>query len=594
MSRESVGKKSRHRDRSRPALRVIAGVLLIALATIPFQSRADTVASLLGNFTINQFCGVNLTDDSVKVHYAVVFGQLPALRELHLADANGDGVTSQAERDAYAQRLAPEFASKLTLLIDGLAVPLRLTHWRSSLPAEQGGFSLRLDADFTGSLPSAATTGTHHFNFSNQNFDGRFGWHEIVVQAVPSIQVFDTNAFNTSLTSGLTQALQALPSSGPLDERAVHLSFTRGAAPAGLALLGPRPGESQVQIQAATPTAGSGEGEWLQRQTRGLVQLISAPHVEPRVKLLALLAAFALGALHALSPGHGKTVVGAYLVGSRGTPKHAAFLGFTVTLTHTLGVFALGFATLFASRFIVPERLFPILSLISGLIVLGMGIILLAQRWRGAMIALARLPRIAYYHSHSSTPGMAVASGPIEDPALYHHPHADHDHGHHDHDHHSHGRGEHVHGNRHHHHDVSYGAEHGHRDGPDGSLTHSHGGSMHSHGPPGADGREVTWRSLLALGISGGLVPCPSAMVLLLTAVALNKTLYGMLLVVGFSFGLALTLTAVGMAFLYARTRLRRPSAKARWPHLLPVLSAGVITAVGLMLCFGALQSARL
>ena len=114
---------------------------------------------------------------------------------------------------------------------------------------------------------------------------------------------------------------------------------------------------------------------------------------------------------------------------------------------------------------------------------------------------------------------------------------------------------------------------------------------MHSHLPPGASGEEITWRSLLTLGISGGLVPCPSAMVLLLAAVALNKTAYGMLLVVAFSVGLALTLTAVGLAFLYARNLFRGPRADARWPQLLPVFSAGLITVLGLGLCFAALRS---
>jgi ABC-type nickel/cobalt efflux system permease component RcnA len=116
---------------------------------------------------------------------------------------------------------------------------------------------------------------------------------------------------------------------------------------------------------------------------------------------------------------------------------------------------------------------------------------------------------------------------------------------------------------------------------------------MHSHLPPGSDGIEVTWRSLLALGISGGLVPCPSAMVLLLAAVALNKTAYGMLLVLGFSVGLAVTLTGVGLAFLYARSRFPRPGVSARWPLLLPVASAAAVALLGVVLCFGALQSAR-
>jgi nickel/cobalt transporter (NicO) family protein len=187
----------------------------------------------------------------------------------------------------------------------------------------------------------------------------------------------------------------------------------------------------------------------------------------------------------------------------------------------------LGFATLYASRFIVPERLFPILSLISAVLVLGMGIVLLVQRSRAARQALFESSRtgIIFY------PVDAV-----------------------------------------------------------GTL-HSHGGAVHSHLPPGAAGEKITWRSLLTLGVSGGLVPCPSAMVLLLAAVALNKTAYGMLLVIAFSIGLAITLTVVGMAFLYARNRFRKPAAGARWPHLLPVLSAGTITVLGIGLCFAALVS---
>ena len=117
---------------------------------------------------------------------------------------------------------------------------------------------------------------------------------------------------------------------------------------------------------------------------------------------------------------------------------------------------------------------------------------------------------------------------------------------------------------------------------------HSHGGSVHSHLPPGASGEKVTLRSLVALGVSGGLVPCPSAMVLLLAAIALNKTAYGLLLVLAFSVGLAATLTAVGLAFLYARKRIGAIRAGTRWYRWLPVASAGVITIVGAAMCYGA------
>jgi nickel/cobalt exporter len=498
-------------------------IVLMLMAAAPLVGRADTVASLLGNFTINQYCGLELAAETVGVHYAVVFGQLPALRELHLADADGNGVTTQVERDAYVAKLAPSLAQGLTLRVDGLTVPLRVTRWTSSLPTEQGGFSLRVDVDFSAALPATAAGTPRQLEFSNENYPGRMGWHEIVVQPASGLAIFDTNAYDTSLTGGLTQALQALPSSGPLDERAIHLTFNMGAAPPKATQISARPagGNSTTvaQSRSAEPKRGAipSESAWLARHTRELVDAISSPTLDPRIAVLALLGALLLGAVHALSPGHGKTIVGAYLIGSRGTPRHALFLGLTVTITHTLGVFALGFATLYASRFIVPERLFPALSLLSAVLILGMGIFLLVQRGRAARVALTgadRVSTVGFHRVKSRSIPVTGNRGLIFAPGLQY---------------------------------------------TDPTL-HSHGGGpMHSHLPPGAGGDKVTWRSLLTLGISGGLIPCPSAMVILLAAVALNKTAYGMLLVVAFSVGLAITLTLVGLAFLYARNRFRRP-----------------------------------
>jgi ABC-type nickel/cobalt efflux system permease component RcnA len=536
-------------------LRWAGAVLLLALCCLgPGIGRADTVASLLGNFTINQYCGLTLSGKNAAVHYVVVFGQLPALRELHLADTNGDGVTSQMERDAYVGKLAPGLAEALSLNVDGVPIPLQATHWTSSLPTEQGGFSLRLDVDFAAVLPLTALMGRHNLQFTNQNYSGRMGWHEIVVQPEPGIAVFDTNAYSTSLTGGLANALQSLPSTGPLEERSVHLSFDEGSAPTGAVMLAARPGTivQESQTKANASSAGT-ESAWIARETRRLVDAISGPHLEPRIAILALLGAMLLGAVHALSPGHGKTIVGAYLIGSRGTPRHAVFLGSTVTITHTLGVFVLGFATLYASRFIVPERLFPILSMLSAVLVLGMGILLLVQRTRAAYPALTVAKKGSMvFHPVTAAAGSASGRGLILAQTQGH------------------------------------GHAHSHVDG----TLHSHGGGpMHSHLPPGASGEKITWRSLLTLGISGGLVPCPSAMVLLLAAVALNKTGYGMLLVVAFSVGLAITLTAVGLAFLYARNRFRKPGRGARWPQLLPIVSAGMIAVLGMGLCFAALRS---
>ena len=486
------------------------------------------------------------------MHYVVVFGQLPALSELHSADANGDGVTSQAERDAYVGRLAPALAQGLELVVDGSKVPLHATHWATSLPTEQGGFSLRIDVDLAAALPAAAPDAPRSLEFSNRNYAGRMGWHEIVVRPAPGLQVYDTDAYSTSLTGGLSEALQSLPATGPLDERTIHLRFG-ATAPPGAVLLTDRRGNRTAAALPSAPasrktSATGSQSEWIAHRTRELVDAISGPHVRPGVALLALLGALLLGAVHALSPGHGKTIVGAYLVGSRGTPRHAVFLGLTVTVTHTIGVFVLGFATLYASRYVVPERLFPILSLTSAVLVFGMGLILLVQRSRAARRALwrtapARAARFRFVQSDVAAVG---ARGLIFAPTAQF---------------------------------VD-------------ATMHSHGGGpMHSHLPPGAAGEKVSWRSLLALGVSGGLVPCPSAMVLLLAAVALNKTAYGMLLVVAFSIGLAITLTLVGLAFLYARNRFRTPAAGTRWAHLLPVLSAGAILVIGIALCVGALRS---
>jgi nickel/cobalt transporter (NicO) family protein len=520
------------------------GFLLTAVFVAPLAGRADTVASLLGNFTTNQFCGLQLASTAAEIHYVVVFGQLPALRELHLADADGDGVTSQAERDAYIGKLASGFADGLDLRVDGRKVPLRATHWTSSLPTEQGGFSLRIDVDFAGVFPVAVTDSTRTLEFTNQNYAGRMGWHEIVVKPASGLQIFNTDAYSTSLTGGLSEALRSVPAAGPLDERSVHLSFGNDA-PLDAKLLSARPGSGATMVSLTAPTSS---GRWIADRTRQLVDVMSGPHVQPRVAVLALLGALLLGAVHALSPGHGKTIVGAYLIGSRGTPRHALFLGLTVTITHTLGVFALGFATLYASRYVVPERLFPILSLISAALVLVMGIVLVIQRGRVARQApagnLSPLRAFQFVRSEATAP--VRARGLIFAP-------------------------------------VSSYVD---------ATMHSHGGGpMHSHLPPGASGEKITWRSLLTLGISGGLVPCPSAMVLLLAAVALNKTAYGMLLVVAFSIGLAITLTLVGLAFLYARNRFRRPGAGTRWAHLLPVVSACTIMVLGIALCVGALRS---
>jgi ABC-type nickel/cobalt efflux system permease component RcnA len=500
---------------------------LFAAIVAASAAHADTVASLLGNFTVNQFAGLRVAEHRVDVRYTVVMGQLPALRELHIADADRDGVTTQGERDAHARKLAQDFASRLLVTEDGKPVAMRATSWTTSLPTEQGGFSLRLDVDLAGELTG---NGARILAFANENYPRQFGWQEIAVTPAPGIALYDGNVYSTSLTDGLKESPRELPASGPLAERTALFTLKTGAVPSGATPIAPRAGTVPVATQTED------DAGWLRAQTRRIVDLIAAPALNPGVIALALLAAMVLGALHAFAPGHGKTVVGAYLVGSRASARHAAFLGATVTITHTLGVFALGFATLLASEYVVPERIFPILGFVSGLIVLGMGVVLTVQRWPAA--------RAAMRHSANTFRSVATHGGYVM------------------------GRMQHAHA---------------------AAGWHSHGGTWHTHAPPT---ERVTWRSLLALGVSGGLVPCPSAMVLLLAAVALNKTAFGLALVVAFSMGLALTLTAIGLAFLYARDRLPTGAGASRWTRIVPLASAAAIALIGALLCHAALTGA--
>ena len=243
-----------------------------------------------------------------------------------------------------------------------------------------------------------------------------------------------------------------------------------------------------------------------------LSQLLNKREIGWGMALAGLAVAFCLGAIHALSPGHGKTIVAAYLVGARGTFKHAIFLGGMVTFTHTISVFFLGFVTLFLSQYVLPEKIYPVLGAISGLSIV----------WIGATLLYKRTMRL---RSHSD------------------------DHHHHDHDH---------------------------------DHEHSHGPHGHSHTPEG----EVTLGSLIALGASGGLVPCPSALVLLLSSVALGRVALGLTLLVSFSAGLAVVLMAIGVAVLYAKNLLPDSERAAQHPAFrwIPIFSAAIIVCIGLVM----------
>jgi|SRR5689334_3229798 len=269
-----------------------------------------------------------------------------------------------------------------------------------------------------------------------------------------------------------------------------------------------------------------------------LAQLLHQPQLSAGWMIAGIAVAFWLGAMHALEPGHGKTIVAAYLVGSRGNMRHAALLGATVTFTHTISVFLLGLGTLLLSSYIVPDKIIPVLGVASGASIVVIGGWLLYRRWR------------AFRHE------LAHARGE------HHHHH--HGHNHHDHAH-------------HHHHDHDHDHHHPHVD--------EHG---HSHVPPG----EITFGSLMALGASGGLVPCPAAMVLLLSAIAIGRVGLGLVLLFAFSLGLAGVLMAIGMLVIYAKSWLPESAKHAQHPVLrfAPVASAFIILCVGMLMTAASLR----
>jgi len=475
----------------------------------------------LGNFTVNHYSRIEVEKSQIKLRAVLDVAEIPTFQESQKIDADNDGKLSEAELDAYAAQITPDYIANLQLSVDDAPVALRSTGNNVSLPTGSGNLpTLRIEWNLIGDLPDFKDNVVHRLKFENKNHAERIGWNEIVAGRVGSINIFNSTAFG----SGITDELKAYPGenlNAPLDERRAEFSFSASAIPQNAKPLQNRDGHTSAPMQKDQ-----------------FAELIAIPEVTPSIILFGLLLAFGFGAMHALSPGHGKTVVGAYLVGSRGTIKHAIFLGAIVTVTHTLGVFALGILTLFASEYILPETLMPFLSFISGLLVLFIGLTLFKNRLFSALGW-----KTDTHHGHEHTPGDNSQE------------------------------------NRHFHDFEKIHA--------DGDLTHTHGGSTHTHLPP----ESISWRSLLGLGISGGLLPCPSALVLMLSAINLNRVGYGIVLTLVFSFGLAATLTAVGLAFLYTGKFFDNPKLSGnRIVKTLPVFSAFVITCVGAFICYGSLK----
>ena len=319
-------------------------------------------------------------------------------------------------------------------------------------------------------------------------------------------------------------------------------------------------------------------------------ELINQP-LTLQLAIVALVVSFVLGGLHALTPGHGKAIVAAYLVGSKGRVIDAVFLGLVVTFTHTFSVIALGIVMLVAQGF-APDDIVPWLSLFSGVLIVGIGAWLLTRNMKQYYGGRAQSDAHGHQHPH-----------PHEHSHGHDHSHDhdhDHNHGHddehghdddhsHDHNHdHDHPHDDdHDHGHDHSH-EHSHDDDHGHDHSHDHGLTHSHGGRTHSHVVPPE--RTGFW-GLLSLGISGGIVPCVDALIGLLFAISLGKLVWGLIILCAFSLGLAAVLVAIGILMVMAKPVIERFTGEGIWLQRLPIISAAVVILLGALLVFKAFNT---
>jgi len=437
---------------------MLCGALAAALVRSP---GAD--AHPLGNFTINRYAGLEIAGRDVYVRYALDVAEIP---------------TYQLGEELRAPGYPARLAKKLVLTLDSRRASLRPVASRVALRPGAGGLkTLRLDVVYRAVNPSGTTLA-----FEDGSFADHIGWREVTVTGRDggSVVASDVSASSSS------DALHAYPSD--LLRSPLHVTSARATVALG-------------SETATAPTIGDAFAP--AHVGTGFESLIERGELSIGALLLALAVAAFWGAAHALTPGHGKSMVAAYLVGTRGRARDAFLLGGTVTVTHTAGVFALGFVTLGLSAFIVPEQLYPWLTLVSGVLVVAVGASVLRQRL---------LSRSHTHHEH---------------------------------------------------------------------LHHEHGGHEHHHEH---HGDELTSKGILGVGVAAGLLPCPSALVVLLSAIALHRIGLGLALIVAFSLGLAATITGIGLIAVLARRTFGRFSLEGRVVRMLPAVSAALILAVGILI----------
>lgn len=473
----------------------------------------------MGTLSTNRSGLLAVRPDETRLRYTVDFAEVPSVAEKARLDKEGASV--------YPMNRMAELLPQIHLTVDGQELPLRAL----KCFANEGEGEAKLPVIMLLCELSAAPIPSGRLTLKDENFAGTVGWRELRVVG-EGVSVGEGQPADAVSTGAMPLPFQAAEAAMVLGE--VQATVGASAAPAS------------AEAPSGAPAA---------RSKDELAALLHTEDLSTRFVLVALLSALLLGAGHALSPGHGKTVVAAYLVGSRGTVGQALLLGLTVTATHVSSVLLLGAVTLWLSQYVVAAELYPWIGVGSGLGVVAVGWGLLRSRWRTwraykARAVDAMAAAVAHDHDHDHGHGYATAPAPLKV-------------------------------------EASAPAE----PIPTGGwLEHDHGPGGHEHIHHDDRGEPVSLKRLLILGVTGGAVPCPSALVVLLSAIAMHRVVFGMLLIVAFSVGLAGVLMAIGVMVVRANRLLSRLGGTGRAAAWLPVASAAVVIVLGLGI---AVQSAR-
>jgi len=530
-----------------------AVTLLLSLVGGLLASRPG-LAHPLGNFSVSHYASIRVTQETIELHYMLDLAEIPTFQEVQET-----GLVPEVDHPSltpYLARQSVGLRQGLLLEVNGQRLALQPISHEILFPPGAGGLpTLKLGFLYRASYDAISADMPYRLHYRDGNFPGRAGWQEIVAVAGSGVTFMQSSVPAHDRSRALTDYPTDLLNSPPQVLEAVVLFSREGAsstlaavgAPASTEAAGAPPSTAAQVSPPLTAESGTSLTLAANRQTTprsSFTELITTQQLSAGVVLLALVVAAGLGALHALEPGHGKTVVAAYLVGTRGTVRHAFYLGLVVTATHTAGVYLLGAVTLYASHYIVPERLYPWLGVFSGLTIAALGGYLFLRRYAG----------IAQTHEHLHTPAQAPN----------HHAYT-------------------------HTHDHAYSQAHVHAHHHESGPHHhaAHAGHHHHHLPE----ETVAFRELLTLGITGGIVPCPAALVVLLSAVAMHRIGFGLLLIVAFSVGLAAVLIAVGLLMVYARQFMAHFRGEGplitRW---LPLASAAAVTLFGVVMTMQALK----